>query len=34
MGEFQIWSDEGARLGRWTVLVGAAWVAGREFVVF
>jgi hypothetical protein len=28
MCEFLIWSDEGARLGRWTILAGAAWVVG------
>jgi DNA replicative helicase MCM subunit Mcm2 (Cdc46/Mcm family) len=28
MGEFLIWADEGARLGRWTIVAGAAWVAG------
>jgi hypothetical protein len=28
MGEFKIFFDEGAPLGRWTVLAGAAWVVG------
>jgi hypothetical protein len=28
MGEFKILFDDGARLGRWTTLGGAAWVAG------
>jgi hypothetical protein len=27
MGEFNIWVDEGMRLGRWTSVAGEAWVA-------
>jgi hypothetical protein len=30
MGEFKIWFDDGARLGRWNTLGGAAWGAGDE----
>jgi hypothetical protein len=29
MGELLIWADEGARPGCWTILAGAAWVAGE-----
>jgi hypothetical protein len=27
MGEFEIWVDEGMRLGHWTTVTGEVWVA-------